>query len=292
MKKIMKLCSIITICFLIGGCYEKSNLVNANINTTIYPIKFLTEYLYKDNATVNTIYPAGVDINNYKLTKKQIKEYSKVDLFIYNGLTNEKEIAKELINKNKNMLIIDVTYGLKYTNSIEELWLSPNNFLMLGKNIKEYLSEYVNSKYLIEQIDKNYSSLEETMSIMDAELRNIAIEAKKDKKSTVIVSSSNVFKYLENYGFTVISLADETNLTTNNLNTIKSNFKNSSYKSILTLSDEDNTELINQLVDEYKAKVIKVDSLYSLSEEAKNENENYLTIMDSYINNIRSIILE
>lgn len=292
MKKTIKFITLCAATLLLGGCFEKNNLEDAKINTTVYPIGFLTEYLYKDNAEVSSIYPAGVDIENYKLNKKQIKEYAKADLFIYNGLTNEKEIAKELINKNKNMLIIDVSYGLKYTHGIEELWLSPNNFLMLGKNIKEYLSEYVDNKYLIEEIDKNYLALEETMSMMDAELRNIAIMADQEKKSKIIVTSSNVFKYLENYGFTVISLEDEENLTTNNLNSIKNNFKNSTYDTILMLKSDEKTELINSLVDEHKAKIIIVNEMYALDENEKNNNETYLTIMDEYIDNIRNIVLE
>ncbi len=292
MKKIIKLVTVGVTILLLGGCFEKNNLENANINTTVYPIEFLTKFLYENNAEVSSIYPAGVDIETYKLNKKQIKEYSKGDLFIYNGLTNEKQIAKELINQNKKMLIIDVSYGLKYTHGIEELWLSPNNFLMLGKNIKEYLSEYVNNKYLIEEIEKNYLELEETMSVMDAELRNIALTADKEKKSKVIVTSSNVFKYLENYGFTVISLEDEENLTSNNLNTIKKNFKDSTHDSILMLKSNKKTELINSLVNDYKAKIIVVNEMYALDETEKNNNETYLSLMDEYIDNIRNIVLE
>ncbi len=292
MKKTIKIITLYVAILLLGGCFEKNNLENAKINTTVYPIEFLTKYLYEDNAEVNSIYPAGVDIETYKLNKKQIKEYSKADLFIYNGLTTEKEIAKDLINKNNNMLIIDVSYGLNYDYGIEELWLSPNNFLMLGKNIKEYLSEYVDNKYLIEEIEKNYLILEETMSLMDAELRNIATTALEEKKSRVLVTSSNIFKYLENYGFIVISLEDEENLTKNNLSKIKSNFKDNTYSSILMPKGSEQTELIQTLVNDYKAEIIEVNTMYALTEEDKNNNETYLTIMDYYIDNIRKIVLE
>ncbi len=292
MKKIIKLVTLSVATLLLGGCFEKNNLEDAQINTTVYPIEFLTKYLYEDNAEVKSIYPAGVDIESYKLNKKQIKEYSKADLFIYNGLTTEKEIAKDLINKNKNMLIIDVSYGLNYDYGIEELWLSPNNFLMLGKNIKEYLSEYVDNKYLIEEIEANYLVLEETMSLMDAELRSIATTAKEEKKPTVLVTSSNIFKYLENYGFTIISLEDEENLTKNNLNKIKSNFKDSTYSSILMPKGIEPSSLIESLVKDYKAEIIEVNTMYALSENDKTNNESYLTIMDTYIDNVRQIILE
>lgn len=292
MKKTIKLISLWIILSILGGCFDKNNLENATINTTVYPVMFLTEYLYGDNSQVNSIYPAGVDIENYTLNKKQIKEYAKADLFIYNGLTKEKEIAKELINKNKNMLIIDVSYGLKYMYGVEELWLSPNNFLMLAKNAKEYLKEYVNSKYAIEKIEEKYKELEETMSLMDAELRNIKKTAVEEKKSITLVTSSSVFKFLERYGFNVIALDDEENLTTNNLNNIKSNFKNGNYESILMLKKDEKTEVINSLVNDYKANIVTVDEMYSLDSSEKNNNETYLTIMDTFIDNIRNIILE
>ena len=57
----------------------------------------------------------------------------------------------------KDLLIIDVSYGLSYNNGVEELWLSPNNYLMLSKIIKENLKDYISNKYLIEQIDNNFN---------------------------------------------------------------------------------------------------------------------------------------
>ena len=128
MKKLFLLLIAI---FLTTGCsFVKDNLENATIYTTVYPLEYLVNTLYGDYAEVSSIYPQDIDVDTYKLTTKQIKEYAKGDLFVYNGLSNEKEITKNLINKNKNLLIIDVTSGLTYTYNIEELWMSPNNYLM------------------------------------------------------------------------------------------------------------------------------------------------------------------
>lgn len=292
MKKIISILTLICSTLALSGCFESTNLENAQIYTTVYPISYITERLYKDHSTVNTIYPSGADIESYELTNKQIEEYSKGDLFIYNGLTDEKQITKEFINKNDNLLIIDVSYGLKYTYGVEELWLSPNNFLMLAKNTKENLIEYVDNKYLAEEIENNYKELEEQISIMDADLRSIVTKAKKEKKSTTLVVSSNMFKYLENYGFTIISLEDEDNLTENNLNTLKSNFKNSTYSTIIMKNTDERTDLINSLVNDYKAKTYIVDTMTTLSEENKTNNHNYLSLTQDYINNIRNIILK
>ncbi len=61
--------------FLLTGCsLKKDNLESATIYTTIYPIKYLTEFLYKDYATIESIYPAGADVTTYELTDKQIKK--------------------------------------------------------------------------------------------------------------------------------------------------------------------------------------------------------------------------
>ena len=137
MKKLISILAITGCTFLLSGCLESNDLKDANIYTTVYPISFIAEELYGDQSTINSIYPSGANINDYELTDKQIAEYSKADLFIYNGLTEEKQITKNFINKNDDILIIDVSYGLKYTYGVEEMWLSPNNFLMLAKNTKE-----------------------------------------------------------------------------------------------------------------------------------------------------------
>ncbi len=292
MKKLLSIIALATATLTLSGCLESNDLEGANIYTTVYPISFITEQLYENHSTINSIYPSGADVNTYKLTDKQIEEYSASDLFIYNGLTDEKQITKDFINKNDRLLIIDVSYGLKYTYGIEELWLSPNNFLMLAKNTKENLIEYVNNKYLAEEIETNYKELEEKISIMDADLRSIVTTAEKEKKSTTLVVSSNLFKFLENYGFNIISLEDENNLTENNLNTLKSNFKNSTYNKIIMSSADKNTELINSLINDYKATITKVDIMTTLSEENKNNNQNYLTLTQGFIDNIRNIILK
>ena len=218
LKKILFLALML---FIICSCsIKKDDLEGATIYTTVYPIKYITNYLYGPYSTINSIYPKDCDLNSFKLTKKQIEYYADSNLFIYNGLTNEKEIAKSLINKNKDLLIIDVSYGLNVDNDSEELWLSPKNYLMLAKNIKENLTNYLTSKYIIEEVNKNYADFEEKISLMDANLRSIANEAQSNGKYT-IVASSKVLNFLKSYGFDVISLDDADNLKENKYNNIK-----------------------------------------------------------------------
>lgn len=276
---------LIPLMFLTGCNLKKDNLESATIYTTIYPIKYLTEFLYKDYATIESIYPSGADVVSYELTSKQIKKYAKADLFIYNGLSNEKTITKNLINKNKNLLIIDVSNGLSYTYGVKELWMSPNNYLMLAKNIKDYLKEYLDSKIIVNYVDQKYEDLAEILSLKDAELRSIGKEAKEKGTNTIVVSD-NVYKFLENYDFNVVSLDEET-LTEGTLNSIRNNFKKENYNTILVL-DNNYTDNINSIIKDYKAKAIDVKSMINVDSD---NTDDYLTVMQDLIDNIRNICL-
>ena len=189
-KKLLLLIAVLFLCINLTGCFEKDKLQNAKVTTTVYPIEYLVQRLMAGNdIKVISIYPNGTNsIDNFKLTDKQIQTYSKdTDIFVYNGLSEEKEIARSLINKKKKIQIVDVSYGIKSSTSNEELWLSPNNYLMLATTIKEDLKELSQSKYAAEDIEKNYKQLEEDISILDAKLKNIGDTAKANGKETIII---------------------------------------------------------------------------------------------------------
>ena len=271
--------------FLTTGCsLTKDSLEDATIYTTVYPIEYLTEFLYSDYAEVDSIYPNGADVSNYELTEKQLREYAKSDLFIYNGLGNEKNIAKDMININDNLLIIDVSNGLNYTYGIEELWMSPNNYLMLAKNIKDYLIEYLESTTIIDYVKGKYDELAEILSLKDADLRAIGKEARENGTNTLIVSN-DVFKYLENYGFEVISLDEET-VTESTLNSVRDEFDEGTYDTIIVL-DNNYTDSINSIIEDYEANTIDVSSMASFVE----GSSDYITVMQQFIDDLRNLSL-
>ena len=289
MKNIKLLGLLLCVLFLTSACnFNTTSLDNATIYTTVYPVKFITEYLYGDNSTVNSIYPNGVKLDEYELTIKQIDEYSQGDLFVYVGVGNEKEIAKSFLNKNDELLIIDATYGLNYHNDIKELWLAPNNFLMLAKNIRSSLTEYLNNTLKEEEVNKKYDELYAKISWIDAELRNIAKEAKELDNNTLVVSS-NTLKYLEGYGFTVISLEEiEASGSENALTDIKNKFKNSKYDTIIKLASEDETDLIKELKDKNKANILTINDAITNDDTAND----YLAIQNENIAQIRNLLIK
>ena len=266
MRKFLKFLVLGSFLLCLSGCGEDS-LKNSQVYTTVYPIEYLVNYLYGEESNVSSIYPKGADVETYELTDKQKENYSKGKLFVYNGLTSEKELAREFLNQNSDLLLIDVAYGLNYEYALEELWLSPT------------------STVTVEAIEQKYEEIEETLSFMDAELRSVATDAKKDGTSTLVVSSSKL-AFLENYGFNVIVLNGDISE-----DSLKNAFDEGTYTDIYLCDTDEKTEFITSLEEDYEANIISVDTLYTLSDEEANNNENYLTIMRDFIDHIRNTTL-
>jgi ABC-type Zn uptake system ZnuABC Zn-binding protein ZnuA len=206
---------------------------------------------------------------------------------VYNGLSNEKEVAKTLINKNKKMQIIDVSYGMNYKYGVEELWLNPNNYLMLANTIKNDLEELSSSKYAAEEIEKNYDKLEEDLTTLDAELRNIAKAAINSKSETIVIAYDS-FGFLERYGFNVINISSENNITSS----IKNKFKNKTYTKIFVADKNKVSDSVKDLVDNYKVELIEINTMNTLTDKERNNKDNYLTIMNDFITNLSDTVLK
>ena len=64
----------VLIILLMSGCsMTKDSMEDINIYTTTYPIRYLLDSLYGENSTINSIYPAGVDTNDYELSDKKLE---------------------------------------------------------------------------------------------------------------------------------------------------------------------------------------------------------------------------
>lgn len=286
MKK-FKLISILLLIILTitTGCFKRDNLEGIEIITTTYPIEFATNYLYGEHSIVNSIYPDGTDTFTYKLSEKQLNDYSKKKLFIYNRVTDDKDIAVEFLKRNANMLIIDATYGMEITYGEEELWLNPSNLLMMTQNIRNGLQEYMTNSYLEKEIDKKYEEIKVTLSELDANLKLTAENASRKK----IVVNSDSLKYLEKYGFEVISL-DSTNeaVSDKTITSTIDSITNGEIKHIFLLENNDNSDAVKQVIDKTNVETYTFRRLDNIKEEDRDENNDYFTIMNSNIELLRN----
>ena len=72
MKKKILLC-LLTIIVLLGatGC-RKDNMEDIDIVVTNYPNEYILTSIYGEHANINSVYPDGVNVNNYKITSKRL----------------------------------------------------------------------------------------------------------------------------------------------------------------------------------------------------------------------------
>lgn len=280
MKKILMGFLII---LLLSGCFKRDNMEDITIYTTIYPLNYITDYLYGDNAKIYSVYPSGVDVTTYELTNKQIEDYSNNDLFVFNSLDRDRDYAVKMINKNKNLKIIDVALGMETINSIEELWLNPYNYLMMAQNLKNGLNEYIENPYLIKEIDNNYEDLKLKLSKLDATIKTTV----NSSNYNTIVVDNHLFKFLEKYDLNVISLEEDDSLTQKKIDDVKRMINNGTIKYIYT-KDNTTNDTVQKILDTYKkVELIKINDMFSNDGGVTNSNENYLTIMNDNIDLIK-----
>jgi zinc transport system substrate-binding protein len=277
MKKVIVLLMSL---FLLTGCLEEEKL-DKIAYTTYYPLEFATNYMYKDFATVKSIYPNGIDTSKYTLTDKQKSIYASSDMFVYAGVTDEVKLAAEFLNTNQNISIIDGTKGLSYSSEVCELWLDPSNYLMIARNIKSTLIDYANNVYDEEKIDKLYDELKIKISEIDVDL---TMMGKNASKKNILVTNDS-FNFLSKYNINVISIKEG---DTKSINDAKKLINSGEIKYAYVLRGNTLSEEIETFIKNYNLEKIEIDSMYTITDEDKNNGNNYLSIMTENINKFKT----
>ena len=197
-----------------------------------------------------------------------------------NGLNSkEQEYLISMVKYNKNLKMIDATQSMEISYGEEELWLDPSNFLMMSLNIKDNLLAYITNHYLIEEINNNYNDLKVKISNIDAKLKLLSENANK----TTIVVDTNTLKFLEKYGFTVISLEEGELLTQKTISDVKAGIKNGTIKNIYTLDNDNINQTVKDLKENSNVEIIELNKLSTLTDKQRSEKEDYISITNENI---------
>ena len=271
-----------------SGCtfFKRDTMEDINIVTTIYPLEYLTNGIYGQSSIVNSIYPDDVDVDNYKLTEKQIKDTSEKDLFIYMGLTSDSDIAVELINKNKSLKLIDATFGMEYKQDVSELWLNPANLLMILQNIKNGLDEYIDNAYLKLEINDKFNEVKLDLSELDANLKTTIENANKN----TIYTNDNSLLFLEKYGLKVIVVNKNIELYDKNLALLNEAIENNKVTYFFRLEDTTLPSDVKTLVDNNKIKELEFRNLKNITDTERDNKQNYINITEKNIENLKKEI--
>lgn len=283
MKKLLCFCSIIFI-LLTSGCFKRDNLEDITIYTSSYPIEYIVSFLYGKHSSVHSIYPDGVDIYHYQLTNKQIKDYSKSDMFVFNGLSNEKDYVTSMFHYNKNLMIIDTAATMEYNHHVQELWLDPSNFLMMSLNIKNGLTEYISNQYLKTEIEENYEQLKINISNVDAKIKLM----NENSSNKTIVIDHSAFNFLEKYGFEVICLEDNDELTDKDIYDVIEAIQNGKIKYIFTTDKKHVNKHVQKIIKQTGVSTMELNDLSNLTEEQRNSKEDYISLLNENIDLLKN----
>ena len=275
MKKKIFLVLTLTLCiFGATGC-RQDDMEDIDVIVTNYPNEYITSKLYGKHANIESVYPDGVSISNYKITSKKKDDYANAGLFIYNGLIKkERNLALDLLDRNGDLKIIDTAYSIDENKYEEELWLNPSEMLMMAKNVELGLNEYITSTYLKKEIDKNYESLKVSLSELDADYRE-AVQDTSDKE--IVVNSKNL-EYLKTFGLNVYVIDDEASDKT--MTEVEDLSKSGKISYIYDFKDDTLSNNSKKLLNKYDN--LKEDSLHKIDNLTDSERENkkdYISLM-------------
>ncbi len=297
-----KLGLIIIFLLLIGVLYKSINRppkINDNkvkIITSFYPLYFFASQIGGDKADVKNITPAGAEPHDYEPSPSDITAIQSSNLLILNGggleawgdkiIENLKNTNVQIIIVGKNIANQQVDEGGKKIQD-PHIWLSP----ILSKKIaKSILEGYLK----VDQKNKNYYYAN-TNNLLD-KLDSLNNDYKKgliNCSEKNIITSHAAFGYLaKDYGLNQIPIAGlspDAEPSAKQLAEIsqfakKNNVKYIFFESLVS------PKLAETVANEIGAKTLVLDPIEGINKEGEKQGKNYLTIMQSNLNNLKQAL--
>ena len=280
MKK--KLLCLLTILLFLSGCDLNDDFSDKYVYTTFYPVEYATSMLYSEYGNIESVYPNGAN-KDFEVTEKKKNTYSKAEIFVYSGVNKEATLARDLINKNHDIKLIDATKGMQNSTKTASVWLDPSNYLMLCSNIKSSLIDYTDNVYVKDGIEQKYKALNEKVSELDVSLYDIG---KSGNYNTLLVTN-NIFNYLTKYNINVISLDQENEALDKAYADAKQLIKEKKIQYVFSLEGDELNSTQLKLINDSSLVKIEINDMFSLTDEERDNGENYITIMNKIIDNYK-----
>ena len=120
---------------------------------------------------------------------------------------------------------------------------------------------------------------------MDAEIK---LTAENATNKTLVVSN-NVLKYLEKYGFNIISLDESSGVPNERtINDVKTLIQNDQVKHIFILENDEINNTIQQIIDSTGVETKVFRKVDNITDQERDNKEDYLSIMNQNIDAIKA----
>ncbi|ENH96887.1 Mn/Zn ABC transporter extracellular binding protein [Gracilibacillus halophilus YIM-C55.5] len=314
-KNILGVFALLILIFMMVACGNEStnhngdgnNTQNSNeelkIFTTVYPIQYFTERVAGDEASVESILPAGSNPHNYEPTSEEIVKIAESDAFIYNG-TGLEPFAKQISDsiQSEDVKITEAAKGIElkdHVHSHEEgdereheegessdhnhgdsdphVWLDPIRSIDLAENIKDALIELRPDQE--EAFNKNFEQLKGELENLDQEFHT-QIESLPENK--IIVSHEAYGYWEQSYGIEQIALSGLSPTNEPSQKEIQNIIDTAETHGLNYVFFEQNVtpKVADVVRKEIDAETLRIHNLSVLTEEDINNDEDYFSLME------------
>lgn len=293
----LKFLLLTIIAIITTGCTSTNNDTNndkLNIYTSVYPLQFIAEQLTKDDATVYSVYPPGVDAHTYEPAARDITSIAKADVFFYVGGHMESfsdSIAKTLNNYDVSLVSLINEENIFLSNEEGELdphiWLDPNKMQDVAKWMSEKIIELDPS--LKDSINKRLKTLNKDFQKLDEKLKDVS----QLQGDTPLLVVHDAYRYwAEEYGIEQLAIhgmmAGEESSQKKLAQIAK---KAETYNIQYIVFEQNNDDQIAHVVLNYlQAKKAIIHDLENLTDDNVKNGDNYISIMENNIETLENIL--
>ncbi|HLS60701.1 MAG TPA: zinc ABC transporter substrate-binding protein [Virgibacillus sp.] len=290
MKAYLLSCSVILSLILVGCSSTGSNNqadTELLIYTSIYPIQYVTEEIAGEIATVESVYPPGVDAHTYEPATKEVTAIAGSDAFIYLGAGMEgfaETTAEALHSKDVSLIELGENKELFQTDTPTEdhhdhdphIWLDPLKMIEMAALITDELIQITPDHE--DEYNKNFKELETNLLALHEEFSE-GLERKENKK---IIVSHAAYGYWEDlYGIEQIpisGLSSGSEPSQKELTKIVKLAEENQIKYVIF--EQNSSDRVSEIIQEHiQADPLRIHNLEVLTEEDLDNQKDYLSIM-------------
>ncbi|MBM7634000.1 metal ABC transporter solute-binding protein, Zn/Mn family [Geomicrobium sediminis] len=278
------------------------------IHTTVFALEDFTSKIGGREVNVETIYPPNADAHSFEPTANELIQLAESDAFIYSGVGMEGfvETAEDML-ADEDVAMVRAGEGIELIANVHDheqeqdyedheaehedgdphIFLDPVRSIEVAENIKHTLVELrpEQEAYFTE----NYEALRDDLETLDQTLKTTFAEADRDK---LIVSHAAYGYWEDRYGLEQLSVLG-----------LSPNEEPSQSKlvEIVEIAEEEDigyvvfennvsSSVTEVIQEEIGAESLVLRNLESISEEDKENNEDYFSIMGKNIETLETAL--
>lgn len=289
-----KLGLMLLVLMMLAGCQSQKNDETGKLKvmTSFYPLYDFAQKVGGDKVAVENIIEGG-EAHGYEPSANDIIRIQESDVFIMNGAGFEGWAPKTLKSvKNDKLKIVDTSQGVTLHEGHDHhhgeydphIWMNPMNAYQQMKNIKDAFVEVdpENKDYYEENFKRYGAEFESLSNDFENKLRNV-------KNKEVVVDHTAYGYMLEPYGIEQVAIAGSllsSEPTAKQVDESIQYIKSQNIKAIY-MESLSNDKLLQTISKETGVKILKLNTLESLSKQDLENGNDYFKVMNE---NLESLV--